>query len=189
MTKTALMTKNERVEWVVRPATINDRNKINQLLKESYSDLLRQDYDDETLSIALPALTSARDELLTCGTWYVVHHPDDSSTLVGCGGWTKQQPKKSETSISSTVPHLRHFATHPSATRQGVASALWKQTWEDITQICGPDTSLEVFSTLTAVPFYASLGFVPIKNMSEFCWLVKQPKKCGSTQSGSFFLF
>jgi GNAT superfamily N-acetyltransferase len=69
---------------------------------------------------------------------------------------------------------LRHFAVDPAWTRRGVARALWERTWEDVqswwwtakhqSSSCQHPT-LEVYSTLTAEPFYTSLGFVPVENL------------------------
>ena len=127
--------------------------------------MLRKDYGDDFLDKALPGLSSARESLLTCGTWYVVHHPDTPDALVGCGGWTLDQPAKTDGSLPSS-PHLRHFATHPDVLRQGVGRAIWNRTWKDISDAVGSDTTLEVFSTLTAESFYGSLGFELIKHMT-----------------------
>jgi ribosomal protein S18 acetylase RimI-like enzyme len=153
----------ERIQWTIRPATLDDRENANSLLRASYSKLLVNDYDLDTLTKALPLLSSARDSLLTCGTWYVVHPPNQPDALVGCGGWTLEQPAQTNGSLPSAA-HLRHFATDPTVTRQGVASTIWQRTWKDISKTLGSDTILEVYSTITAVSFYASLGFETVQH-------------------------
>ena len=195
----AQIPQTERIQWIVRPTTMEDKDSIDQLLRTSYEHLLAKDYDSELLQIALPRLCSARPELLTSSTWYVAEHPQ-TGALVGCGGWTPQSP------FRENIPHLRHFATHPEYTRQGIARALWDRTWHDwceyyhatntkkfkpqtINQNTDPRTSghkeeedkevptrrpdMEVFSTRTAESFYASLGFQKMKDIiipiSEDC--------------------
>jgi ribosomal protein S18 acetylase RimI-like enzyme len=153
----------ERIQWTIRPATLDDRENVNSLLRASYSNLLVNDYDPDTLTKALPLLTAARDSLLTSGTWYVVHPPHQPNALVGCGGWTLEQPTQTNGSLPS-APHLRHFATDPTVIRQGVARTIWQQTWKDISETLGSDTILEVYSTITAVSFYASLGFETVED-------------------------
>jgi GNAT superfamily N-acetyltransferase len=156
--------KQEQIDWNVRPATIADANQTAKLLSESYYTILPQNYDQDILSKALPSITTPRRELLTCGTWYVVEDPV-TRDIVGCGGWTLRSPSPNSNATlnSSNVPNLRHFATHPGWTRRGIGKALWTRTWRDISDAVGPETSLEVFSTLTAEPFYASFGFVPVR--------------------------
>ena len=164
-------TKKERIAWMVRPATLDDAAAVSDVLSASYSQVMKPDKDPLVLSRALPYLSTARESLLTCGTWYVVQHPT-TLKLVGCGGWTAQAPKRTNLAESSNpleddrelavvVPHLRHFACHPDWIRCGVGQALWDRTWKDLSEQFGPDTDMEVFSTLTAVPFYSSLGFEP----------------------------
>ncbi|KAG7351699.1 GNAT family acetyltransferase [Nitzschia inconspicua] len=185
----AATTKMERTEWIVRPACLDDKELVNDLLWKSYSNLLNQDYDDDLLGAALPKITVAREDLLTCGTWYVVEAPttDPSSSrespkqLVGCGGFTLHSPTKTTCNVRSDddetgardVPHLRHFATDPDFARRGIASAVWNRTWNDLchyySATYGDDNNtsfppaMEVYSTLTAESFYASLGFRTIK--------------------------
>jgi GNAT superfamily N-acetyltransferase len=158
--------KQERVDWDVRPATIADANQTAKLLSESFYTILPQNYDQDTLSVTLPFITTPRQQLLTCGTWYVVEDPV-TKDIVGCGGWTLRAPANSNATNSTEipVPNLRHFATHPGWTRKGIGKALWKRTWRDISDAVGADSPLEVYSTLTAEPFYASFGFVPVRRV------------------------
>ena len=155
----------KRIEWKVRPATLEDQEAVDKLLMDSYKNLLAADYDPEFLTIALPLITKGSEELLTCGTWYVTEDPDDG-TLTGCGGWTFRQP--AQTSGGKAVPHLRHFGTRSDMVRKGVGKAIWQRSWEDITNMSddGSNTTLEVFSTLTAEPFYASCGFEKVKELT-----------------------
>jgi Acetyltransferase (GNAT) domain len=100
---------------------------------------------------------------LTCGTWYVVEDPRDGS-LTGCGGWTFRNPAKE----GQSVPNLRHFATRADMARKGVGSAIWDRSWQDITKLTpdGANTTLDVYSTLTAEPFYSSVGFQKVEELT-----------------------
>lgn len=254
--------RRETINWIVRPARSDDAESIRSLFRTCYGQLLQRDYDADILSKALPLLCSVREELLDCGTWYVVEHPTEfiqsttttttmnptgttiidqepkeeeeekekegnekmkvSSTkneetnnerrrkIVGCGGWTPKSP------MGDDIPHLRHFATDPDYTRMGIAKLIWQTSWKaacdyhhnsrDPSTIRSsadevgttdrqneqeqeenrkgdgsggttvatllPSSSsaspltMEVFSTLTAEPFYAALGFQKIKDMT-----------------------
>lgn len=178
----------KRTDWIVRPATLEDKQGCDALLNECYSKLLQPDYDSETLSSCLPLITHAQDKLLTCGTWYVVEHPE-SGRIVGCGGWTKEQPNvdrgDSFGDKQCLVPHLRHFASHPKFTRQGIARSLWNRTVADIASAFSAFPKLEVYSTRTALKFYESCGFqtvteidLPLPNDAIFpaVLMVREPK-------------
>ena len=157
-------TKNpQRIQWVVRPTTADDKEAADALLLQSYSKLLRKDYDEKFLEVAVPDMSHARPELLTSNSWYVVEHPE-TRKLVGCGGWTPKSP------FGEDVPHLRHFATHPDHLRQGVGRAIWDRTWNDYCEYADQSADdgrkdMEVLSTITAESFYASLGFQKIKDI------------------------
>ena len=179
----------ERIDWMVRPATLADQAAVNDLLMNSYANLLANDYEPDFLQIALPLITKGQEELLTCGTWYVVEDPRDGS-LTGCGGWTFRNPTNG--GEGQKVPHLRHFATRSDMARKGIGKAIWNQSWEDITKLSadGAGTTLEVFSTITAAPFYASVGFEKVKELSlpltEDCnfpciLMRRDPKKWNTT--------
>ncbi len=173
--KTTNNTARRRIHWIVRPPQNSDQTAIESLLRTSYENLLAKDYDSKLLEIALPRLCSTRPELLCSSTWYVAEHPE-TGAILGCGGWTPQSPMQND----GDTPHLRHFATHPDYTRQGIARALWERTWKDwcdyydsTTEHHGrsdghpprPRPDMEVFSTLTAESFYASLGFQKIQDV------------------------
>ena len=173
-------------KWNVRPSTSNDKEAVEALLRLSYANLLSKDYEKEMLEIVLPLLCRSRPELLTSGTWYVVEDPI-TKAIVGCGGWTPQSP------LGELIPHLRHFATDPRQLRKGIARAIWDRTWEDWckyssnSNVCNEEgINLEVFSTITAEPFYKSLGFekvkeitIPIRDDCEFpAILMRRPKFC-----------
>lgn len=160
----ALMTScsNQKKNWIVRPSNANDKESVEDILRLSYTDILSNDYEEELLETVLPLLCCTRTELLTSGTWYVAEDPD-TSKIVGCGGWTPKSP------LGEAIPHLRHFATDPSQLRKGVARAIWDRTWEDWCEFSRDSKErpkMEVFSTITAESFYASLGFEKVSDIT-----------------------
>jgi GNAT superfamily N-acetyltransferase len=162
------------IRWIIRPAALTDAASCSALLQASYETLLQPDYSDSCLSNCLPLITVAQPQLLTCGTWYVVLHPE-TGQMVGCGGWTARSPTTTTSSsiggggndaAAVVVPHLRHFAVHPSFTRLGIASLLWEHSLASIrNSMGGVVPAMEVFSTLTAEPFYTSCGFQSVNHM------------------------
>jgi hypothetical protein len=176
---------NEKIDWIVRPASIQDRDECSALIGLSYSSQLITHYSAECMAQCLPLITIPREQLLTCNTWYLAEHPV-TRQIVGCGGWTVRQPQAEDrvdddsnvspscvdtSSAPPLVPHLRHFASHPYYPRCGIASAIWKRTQRDIAHqfevVDGrPFPVLEVFSTLNAEPFYESCGFVVVERVN-----------------------
>jgi N-acetylglutamate synthase-like GNAT family acetyltransferase len=53
--------------------------------------------------------------------------------------------------------HIRHVVTHPQATRQGLAAAIMRRSFEEA-RAAGL-TQLVALSTLTAARFYTAMGF------------------------------
>mmetsp|Transcript_12007 Transcript_12007/g.28717 ORF Transcript_12007/g.28717 Transcript_12007/m.28717 type:complete len:179 (+) Transcript_12007:102-638(+) len=152
----------QKKNWIVRQSNANDKEAVEALLRLCYTNLLSNDYEEELLQTALPLLCCARQELLTSATWYVVEDAD-TRTIVGCGGWTPKSP------LGEAIPHLRHFATDPKQLRKGVARAIWDRTWEDWCKASRDSKEvpqMEVFSTITAESFYASLGFEKVRDIT-----------------------
>lgn len=143
--------------WRLRLAVPEDASEIDRLLERSYPVLMGQSYAPETFAAALPWLTRANPGLLASGTYFVVQD-GTSERLLGCGGWTRETPGTKE--ITPGLAHLRHFATDPAFARQGIGRAIFDE--------CRPGALragarlFHAFSSPNAVPFYRSLGLVPI---------------------------
>jgi len=147
----------------VRVAEGADDAAVGALLRASYSTLMSASYPADVLAAALPLMTVARPELLMSGTFFVAV-PDATgaaapATLIGCGGWTPERPGAG--TVVPGVGHVRHFATHPAWIRAGIGRAIMSVI-VDQARSAGSAT-LEALSSLGAEPFYAALGFEPIR--------------------------
>ncbi len=136
----------------LRPAVLADIEALDRLYRRSYMRLLAADYPASVLVCAVPVFGRAQPDLVASGRFHVV---EDASGLVGAGGWSLRPPNGSPGQRG--LGHVRHVATDPDHTRKGVAALLLdhvKRQAQDIgmTQLCA-------LSTLTAVPFYAAMGF------------------------------
>ena len=98
-------------------------------------------------------MSHANPELLNSGTFYVA--VSDENRLLGCGGWTAAAPGSGD--INPGTGHIRHFATHPDALRQGAGTAIMARC--EVAARAAGLTKLECLSSLQAEPFYASQGF------------------------------
>ncbi|WP_296420949.1 GNAT family N-acetyltransferase [Pseudooctadecabacter sp.] len=144
----------------IRPATPADITSVDALLARSFPRLLQGDYAPSMLVLALPKISRAQPDLVSCGTYYLVH--DSAGTLMGAGGWTAEAPGSG--AVTRGEGHIRHVATDPEAIRRGVGRAL-------VDHIIATTRDhglrrLHCLSTRTAVPFYRAMGFEPLKDVT-----------------------
>jgi len=139
---------------VARP---DDAEAVGALLQASYPTLMRDHYDAAVLAAALPAMTRANLDLLSSGTYYLVHSVDGAA--VGCGGWTWARPGSGETETG--LAHIRHFATHPDWLGRGIGRLLYERCETDA-RAAGAQR-FECYSSLNAEGFYAVLGFAAVR--------------------------
>ena len=144
----------------IRIATSSDACGVSDLLKTSYGELLAGHYESALLARALPLISRANPALLNSGRYFVAY--DGENRIVGCGGWSVDRPGTGE--LEGGLAHVRHFATHPSWVRRGVAKALLLRCIRDA-DAHGAE-AIESFSTLSAVDFYRALGFDVIQEMN-----------------------
>jgi GNAT superfamily N-acetyltransferase len=142
----------------IRVSTASDIADVDALLSRSYPILLKADYAPSVLVTALPLISKARPELLTSGTYFLAER---AQKLVGAGGWTHNRPTGG---VEPGLGHIRHVVTDRRLVRQGIAKSLMTHVLKNA-QGAGM-RRMECFSTLTAVPFYASLGFTVTKDIS-----------------------
>ena len=131
----------------IRPSSIKDLAAVDALLSRSYPKLLKADYPPSVLVTALPLISRAQPELLRSGRYYVAEIGDH---IAGAGGWSPDQK-------IATRAHIRHVGTDDRYLRRGIARALVQHSLR-VAQENG-FTEMECWSTRTAVPLYASLGF------------------------------
>ena len=141
----------------IRIANPTDSEAVGALLVASYSTLLKASYDSDLLARALPHITKPNPGLLGCGTYYVAE--TELGDVVGCGGWTREMPGSGE--ITDGEAHIRHFATHPDWTRQGIGSALLAHCINEARSL--GIRKLHSFSTLNAEHFYRAAGFYAVR--------------------------
>ena len=139
----------------IRTSEKSDLTAVDALLARVYPKLLKADYAPSVLVTALPIISRARPELLSCGTYYVAEA--EGGAVVGAGGWTPDAKQ-------AGLGHIRHVVTDDRQVRLGIGSALMDHSF-DKARSAGI-TRLECWSTYTAVPFYVAMGFTetgPIK--------------------------
>ncbi|SFC47885.1 GNAT family N-acetyltransferase [Tropicimonas isoalkanivorans] len=132
----------------IRATRASDIAAVDALLAQSYPALLKANYPPSVLVTALPIISRARPELVTCGTYYLAE--TSARAVVGAGGWTPRRNRPGEAEIRHVVTHHRHA-------RQGIGRAIFDRIFADASR--AGMTSYHCLATRTAVPFYQALGF------------------------------
>ena len=137
----------------IRPAGLRDLAAIDGLLAQSYPALLKHDYPPSALVTALPLIARANPRLIASATYFVA--TDETGQIIGAGGWTWTGPQGG--AGPRDLAHVRHVVTDHRRVRTGIGRALMTHVFE--TARAAGAGRLDCQSTLTAVPFYARLGF------------------------------
>jgi GNAT superfamily N-acetyltransferase len=147
---------------LIRSAIPDDAGLVDALLAASYPALMAPAYDRITLAAALPLMTRANPDLLESGTFYVAQTRE--GMIIGCGGWTRARPGSGD--IEPGLAHIRHFATHPRHVGRGIGRAIYNRCHSEAR--IADMVRFECYSSLNAEPFYAAVGFAPVRKM-EIC--------------------
>ena len=131
-----------------------DMAAVDALLARSYPALMAADYPPDLLQQALPVITRAQPDLLASGRYFLALC---EGRVICAGGWTRGQRGPDH------IGHVRHVATDPDCLRRGVGRALMRAVMEDAA--ARGITDLHCHSSLTAVPFYAALGFARVADV------------------------
>jgi len=156
----------------LRLARPDDLGAVDALLARSYPRLLRADYPPSIMVTLVPLIARARPALLASGRYFVVE--DEQGRAVGAGGYSLSAPTAMGAGVvRPALGHIRHVATDPDVTRQGIGRRLMATVF-DAARAEGVQR-FECLSTRTAVPFYAAVGFkavgpveVPITPVMSF---------------------
>ena len=115
----------------LRPARLDERATLENLIAVSARALGRSDYSAAQIEAALGSVFGVDSELIRDGT-YLVAEADES--IVACGGWSKRktlyggdgQPGRESALLDPAhdAARVRAFFVHPQWTRLGIGRAL-----------------------------------------------------------------
>ena len=150
---------------IIRKATIDEREAIQQLIAESARQLSREHYSDTQIETAIVTVFGVDTDLIEDGTYFVV---EIDGQLAGCGGWSKRktlfggdQYSSRDTGYldpESEPAKIRAFFIHPDHARKGIARAILRRCEEEAR--AQGFRALELMATLPGIEFYKSCGFV-----------------------------
>jgi GNAT superfamily N-acetyltransferase len=136
----------------LRRTTPADLAALDLLFSRSYPALLKADYPPSTLVMALPLISRAQPRLVGSGSYWCAQA---EGTIVAAGGWSWAGPQGGAS--PTHMAHVRHVVTDHRHVRKGIGRALMEHVLDDARRAGA--RLLDCQSTLTAVPFYAALGF------------------------------
>ncbi|HEX6717965.1 MAG TPA: GNAT family N-acetyltransferase [Pyrinomonadaceae bacterium] len=149
---------------IIRKATMDEREAIQQLIAESARRLSREYYNDAQIEAAIAMVFGVDTNLIEDGTYFVAASEGE---LVGCGGWSKRknlfggdQYESRDAGYldpQSEPARIRAFFIHPDHARKGIARAILSRC-EDEARAQG-FRALELMATLPGIEFYKSCGF------------------------------
>ncbi|HKG59845.1 MAG TPA: GNAT family N-acetyltransferase [Pyrinomonadaceae bacterium] len=155
---------------IIRKATMDERDAIQQLIAASARKLSREHYTDNQIEAAIATVFGVDTTLIEDGTYFIV---ESDGQLAGCGGWSKRKTLFGGDQYSSRDPgyidpktepaKIRAFFIHPDHARKGIARAILSRC-EDEARAHG-FRALELLATLPGIEFYKSCGFVETGNL------------------------
>ncbi len=157
---------------ILRKATLDDTEKLTDLITRSTLTLQSPYYTDRQLEGALGSAFGVDTQIIMDNTYFVVVAEEER--LVGCGGWSKRNRLFGSDALSDTgalldpkkePARIRAFFIDPDYARKGIGTLLLRSC-ESEAGAAG-FSRLELAATLAGVPLYAKQGFV---EMEEFAF-------------------
>ena len=149
----------------IRPATLDDYDEIEALIKLSSRSLASQDYTTEQIEIALQAVLGVDTQLIRDGTYFVA---ESAGRIIGCGGWSRRRTLfggdavqgRDDQALDPKVDaaKIRAIYVHPEHARQGLGTQILKHC-ENAAQRHG-FIRLELGATLPGQRLFQSHGYL-----------------------------
>ena len=149
---------------IIRQATLDDREAMQQLIAASARLLSRKHYNDAQIEAAIATVFGVDTTLIEDGTYFVA---ESDGVFVGCGGWSRRKTlfggdQYSSRDVGYIDPRsepakIRAFFIHPDHARKGIARAILARCEEEAR--AHGFRELELAATLPGVEFYKSCGF------------------------------
>ncbi len=154
------------MRFTLRRAVPEDTPALIDLIQQSVRELQRFDYSSEQIEAALKKVFGVDSQLIADGTYFAVT-PDDSSLIVGCGGWSRRRTlyggdqwfgrEDSLMDPAYDAAKIRAFFVHPDWSRRGIGSMILRAS--EAAALEAGFKRLEMGATLTGVPLYAAHGY------------------------------
>ncbi len=151
-------------EPYLRPATLDDADRIDALMKASIRDLFPSFYDAEQTASSVIYVGSVDRMLIEDGTYFVI---EAGGEPVACGGWSPRDELYTGSGDAAGDARLLDPRTEPARVRAMFVRGDWTRRGlgTRILEACEAAARAEGFRTLALVatlpgePLYARFGF------------------------------
>ena len=154
----------------IRPATLADRDVLQDLIARSARGLSAADYRPEQVEGALQGAFGVDSQLINDGTYFVV---EEAGVIVGCGGWSfrktlfggDKRPERDAAELDpGTEPaKIRAFFVDPAHARRGIGTMLLEKC-EAEARLRG-FSRVELMSTLPGIRLYSARGYAGVQQV------------------------
>lgn len=152
------------MDYIIRRASLDDREAIELLIAESARGLSREDYSERQIESAIRTVFGVDTDLIVDGTYFVAEH---SGTLIGCGGWSKRRTlfggdrfasrDSGELDPATEAAKIRAFFVHPGYARRGIGRAILSMCESEAK--ANGFRSIELMATLPGLKLYRACGY------------------------------
>lgn len=152
------------MDYIIRKATLDDREAIEHLIVASARNLSLEDYSAQQVEAAILTIFGVDSDLILDGTYFVA---ESCGTLIGCGGWSRRKTlfggdqfanrDSGELDPKTEAAKIRAFFVHPEFARKGIGKAILAAC-ESEARACG-FRSVELMSTLPGLKLYRACGY------------------------------
>jgi GNAT superfamily N-acetyltransferase len=153
------------VPYLLRPATLADTPRLEELIASSARGLSEGDYSPAQVDAALGGAFGVDTELIHDGSYFVACAAQE---LVGCGGWSRRstlfggdkQPGRQSALLDPArdAARIRAFFVRPAWARQGIGRALLERCEQEAR--AHGFRAIELMATLPGERLYRRFGYV-----------------------------
>ena len=151
-------------EFLIRPARLDDKPELVELIARSARELSAGDYTPEQVEGALRGAFGVDTQLITDRTYFVA---EADGKLVACGGWSKRKTlfgsdarsgrDAAELDPATDAAKIRAFFVDPDYARRGLGSAILERC-ESEARARGFQR-FEMMATLHGAKLYERYGY------------------------------
>ena len=166
------MTERELLAGVPRLARPEDRPSIERLIERSVRELCKRDYSPAQIDAALGSAFGVDSQLIADGTYFVV---EEAGAPIAAGGWSYRKTLFGADARPDRTPErldpardaarIRAFFVAPEHARRGIGRRLLARC--EAEALAHGFRSAELAATLTGVPLYQALGYLPTRRFSH----------------------
>jgi GNAT superfamily N-acetyltransferase len=141
-------------EWVLRPATVRDLDRLGPLIERSFRALGARCYSDEVIEASLGVSIRLDARLVRDGSYLTI---EQNGELIACGGWSTHYSAVPGETLPPGTAEVRAMFVAPEHTRRGLGRALLSAS-ERVLAAAGYQHA-HLVATLSGRELYLAAGY------------------------------